>query len=300
MFSTWVVAYYYPVTMSNFVSVREPTSGSVIVNGVRLQYYDWGGDGPPLVLLHATSFLSRVYASIATALTAVGHVFSYDQRGHGDSDPAPEGDCYSWFRTVDDLEGFITAMGFKRVLGFGHSAGATAFGAVGSQRPELISRAVLAEPVLFETDPQEGLDPLAAMTLKRKRSFDSVEAMFENFKDKFPYSTWRPDVLRAYCEYGTRLTPDGKRELKCTPEVEAEIYTRSRDFDGRDRLLRCTVPMLIIFGEQSETPGVELHERLAAGLKNARVMVIPGAHHLITMEIPDRIAQMAVEFLRPE
>jgi lipase len=286
--------------MYNFASVSEPNSGSVIINGVRLRYYDWGGDGPPLVLLHATSFLTRIYAPIAAALTAVGHVFSYDQRGHGDSGPAPEGDEYSWFRTADDLEGFITAMGFKGVLAFGHSAGATAFGAVGSRRPELISRAVLAEPVLFATDPQEGLGPLAALTLKRKRSFDSVEAMFDNFKDKFPYSTWRPDVLRDYCEYGTRPAPGGKRELKCTPEVEAEIYSHAGDFDGRARLLRCAVPMLIIFGEKSESPGVDLHERLAAGLKNARVVVIPGAHHLITMEMPDRIARMAIEFLRPE
>ena len=101
-------------------------------------------------LLHATGFLGRIYAPIASALTRIGHVYSYDQRGHGDSSPAPDGQ-YDWQRTMDDLAGFITAMGFRGVRAFGHSAGATAIGSLACERPDLISRAVLAEPVIFES-----------------------------------------------------------------------------------------------------------------------------------------------------
>jgi pimeloyl-ACP methyl ester carboxylesterase len=119
----------------------EPKSGDVIVNGIRLRFLDWGGEGTPIVLLHATGFLGEIYRPIAQALTPIGHVYSYDQRGHGDSE-RPRNDINGWDITASDLEGFIEAMGFKQVRGIGHSAGATAFGALASRRPELVSRDV--------------------------------------------------------------------------------------------------------------------------------------------------------------
>ena len=105
------------------MSIVEPKSGSIEVNGVRLHCLDWGGAGDPIVLLHATGFLGRIYAPIATALTRIGHVYSYDQRAHGDSSLALDGQ-YDWQRTMDDLAAFIEAMGFRGVRAFGHSAGA--------------------------------------------------------------------------------------------------------------------------------------------------------------------------------
>src|SRR5258708_170635 len=193
----------------------EPKSSFLDVNGVRLHTLDWGGNGEPIVMLHATGFLGRIYRPIAERLRTIGQVYSFDQRGHGDSSPSPD-DEYDWQRTMEDLEGFITTMGFTSVRGFGHSAGATAIGGLASERPNLISRAVLVEPVLFETpdSPELGWrNPFYERTLKRKRVFDSVEAMFANFDRKPPYDSWRKDTLRDYCEFGTRTNADGKREL---------------------------------------------------------------------------------------
>ena len=90
---------------------------------------DWGGDGPPIVIVHATGFLNYVYRPIAMALRSIGRVYGYDQRGHGASEVPPV-DELNWFRTADDLETFLTAQGFSGVRAFGHSAGATAIAAV--------------------------------------------------------------------------------------------------------------------------------------------------------------------------
>src|SRR5260370_39434942 len=134
--------------MSQSVSQQEPRGGDVSVNGRKLHYLDWGGDGQPIVILHATGFLGRIYRPIAEALTSIGHVYSYDQRGHGDSEH-PKGDVFEWEARVTDLEGFLVAMGLGDVRGFGHSAGGTAIGALASIRPDLISRAVLASRLYF-------------------------------------------------------------------------------------------------------------------------------------------------------
>src|SRR5579863_7723910 len=108
-------------------NLDEPTSSFVNVNRVRLHTLDWGGDGAPIVILHATGFLGRIYRPLAERLRAIGHVYSYDQRGHSDSSAAPE---YTWDATMRDLEGFITAMGWSAVRAVGHSAGATAIGSL--------------------------------------------------------------------------------------------------------------------------------------------------------------------------
>jgi lipase len=284
---------------SNFT---EPASSFIDVNGVRLHVLDWGGDGTPIVFLHATGFLGRIYRPLLEPLRAIGHVYSYDQRAHGDSSAAPDGD-YTWDATMRDLEGFIIAMGWSNVRAIGHSAGATAIGSLASERPDLISRAVLAEPVIFESPeaPELGWrNPFIERTLKRRRTFDSVEAMYANFERKPPYDTWQKQILRDYCEFGTRPTRDGKRELKCIPEIEARFYETARDFDGLDRILRATVPLLVFFGGRSDSLGASLSGKVANELKNGRVIDVADAGHFLPMEKPDYVADQAVKFLRPE
>ena len=52
-----------------------------------LVVHDWGGDGPPVLLAHPTGFHGVVWAPVAERLVAAGRrVWSFDFRGHGDSD----------------------------------------------------------------------------------------------------------------------------------------------------------------------------------------------------------------------
>jgi pimeloyl-ACP methyl ester carboxylesterase len=281
--------------MANPLSSNEPLSDYVRVNGLRLHYLDWGGDGPPIVIVHATGFLGRAYRPIALALRSIGHVYSYDQRGHGDSE-CPTVEEINWYRMADDLEGFLNAMGFRAVRSWGHSAGGTAIAAIADLRPELIARAMLVEPVIVDqNNPRQNW--LYDRTIKRKANFESLEAMYANFVGKLPYNTWHPDVLRDYCEYGSRPDADGRRWLKCTPAVEAKMYQSARDFNGLSHILASTVPTLVVFGEQSESPGgIEFAERIAHDAPQRRVMSLPDGGHLVPMEQPDKIAQIAIEF----
>jgi pimeloyl-ACP methyl ester carboxylesterase len=279
------------VTMSK----PEPIGADVQVNGVRLRYLDWGGTGEPIVLLHATGLLGRIYQPIIEDLRQIGRVYTYDQRGHGDSG-TPRHETYSWDDTVKDLKGFLETMGLRKVRGIGHSAGGTAIGVLSGLRPDLISRAVLMEPVLFDETVVIGRpDDLRERTLKRKRSFDSVGAMFANFKSKPPYNTWRKGILHAYCEYGTKPDAEGRRELKCDPLVEAQFYATAGEFNGLERLLRSEQPLLVMIGERSESPAIWVADKLEHGLKHGLVR-FPDNGHFLPMEDPDTVAKIAIEF----
>ncbi|HAL25242.1 MAG TPA: alpha/beta hydrolase, partial [Chloroflexi bacterium] len=57
--------------------------------------HDWGGEGAPILLAHATGFHGLVWRPVAERLVAAGrHVWSFDFRGHGDSDRSTNG--YAW------------------------------------------------------------------------------------------------------------------------------------------------------------------------------------------------------------
>ena len=274
----------------------EPRSFFLDANGIRLSCQDWGGEGPPIVILHATGFLGRVYRPIALALRSTGHVYSYDQRGHGDSSRPADGD-YSWAGTTADLKAFIVSMKLEGARGLGHSAGATAIGSLAGAEPALISRAVLVEPVVFDDEvPESAQDSLYERTRKRKRWFESAEAMFRNLERKPPFNTWRHDMLHDYCEYGTRPAPQGGVELKCPPEIEAEFYSRAREFPGLTLMLKSRSPLLLMFGEKSDSTGAKIVDKIAAQLVNGTVVTIPGASHFLPMEQPEMVARTAAEF----
>jgi pimeloyl-ACP methyl ester carboxylesterase len=274
----------------------EPRNFFLDANGIRLSCQDWGGEGPPIVILHATGFLGRVYRPIALALRSTGHVYSYDQRGHGDSSRPADGD-YSWASTAADLKAYIVAMKLEGARGLGHSAGATAIGSLAGAEPALISRAVLVEPVVFDDEvPESAQDSLYDRTRKRKRWFESAEAMFRNLERKPPFNTWRRDMLHDYCELGTRPAPQGGVELKCLPEVEAEFYSRAREFPGLALMLNSRSPLLVMLGEKSDATGIKIAAKIAAQLVNGTVVTIPDASHFLPMEQPEMVARTAAEF----
>jgi pimeloyl-ACP methyl ester carboxylesterase len=155
--------------------------------------------------------------------------------------------------------------------------------------------------VVFEsaTAPELGWrNPFIERTLKRRRIFESVDAMYANFENKPPYNTWRKDILRDYCEFGTRPTSDGKRELKCAPEVEAKFYETASQFDGLERILRAAAPLLVMFGARGDSLGASLSGKVARQIKNGRVIDVAGTGHFMPMEKPEFAAESAIEFLK--
>jgi len=80
----------------------------VHVGTQRLACHDWGGDGPPVLLAHATGLHGLVWRPVAERLVDSGrHVWSFDFRGHGDSGRSAEG--YAWDRFADDVIGVLAA-----------------------------------------------------------------------------------------------------------------------------------------------------------------------------------------------
>lgn len=86
--------------------------------GVELEVLDWGGSGPPLVLL-ACYLSAHVYDTFAPTLTSQFHVYGMTRRGIGASDKPATG--YSVQQSSNDLHEVFNALSLPRVLLVGHS-----------------------------------------------------------------------------------------------------------------------------------------------------------------------------------
>jgi pimeloyl-ACP methyl ester carboxylesterase len=274
-----------------------PTDRFVAANGLRLHVLDWGGHGTPVLLLHATGFHAHLWDPIARQLSPRYRVFALDARGHGDSEKPEDG--YDWSAFIADVIGFMDALGLDGALGAGHSLGATTLAGVASQRPDLFERIVLLDMILFPREFRglsEAENPMAVAARKRREHWRSREAIFQSYRPRAPFDTWREECLRLYIDHGTELGDDGSAQLKCPGRIEAQVFGMASTFDAWEVLERVTVPTLLVRGERSET----LSERDAAQalgrVRLGRLLTMKATTHFIPMEEPEAVVAAIEEF----
>jgi pimeloyl-ACP methyl ester carboxylesterase len=297
----------------------EPTEGYVEVNGVRLHWLRWEAEGgvarPPVLLLHATGFLAWLWQPVAEALASRFTVWAIDARGHGDSllsrqQAAASGQraMYDWHNFVDDCAGFMDAVGLRGIPVVGHSSGGATAAFLAATRPEYVSRLVLIEPIVRPPGYEGGVqrpNELSEGARKRRPVWESREEMVESYRRKDAFSAWRPEVLRLYAEHGTRRLEGGDGvsgpfELKCWPEVEAQVFENSASLDTWEVAAQIAVPTLVLVGETTNQYLRMMASGLAQRVPGARLETIEGAGHLAPMERPEAVAAMVREWLEAE
>jgi len=270
--------------------------------GPALAVHAWGGDGPPVLLAHPTGFHGVVWAPVASALVDAGrHVWSFDFRGHGDSDPAPGGD-YDWAGFGADVGAVVDHLdlaGQPGLLGVGHSKGGAALLQAEADRPGTFERLYCFEPIVFPTDdppPPDPANPMSAAARRRRAVWPDRDAAFESYSSRPPLSVLDPEALRAYVDHGLRDRPDGTVELKCTPEHEARVYETGGRNGMYSRLGAIRCPVVVACGAPTDAINEAVAGMLAARLPRGRVEVFEGLGHFGPLQDPERFATAVLRF----
>ncbi len=260
-------------------------------DGFDVVSFDLGGDGPPILMAHATGFHGQVWRPMANALADGFHCYSFDERGHGDS-TRPPGHSYDWTGFADDALTVVDGLGLDRPFGVGHSAGAAALLMAEAFRPGTFRAFYLWEPVVMPFDgpvgPQE--NPLSEGALRRREVFPSKDAAFDNFASKPPFSILHADALRAYVDHGFTDTDDGQVRLKCRPADESQVYRMGSAHPAFSRFGDVQCPVVIACGSETNAFGPQLIELQAARLPHARTEVFDGLGHFGPLEDPAAVA----------
>jgi esterase len=267
----------------------------------KIVYYDSGGGvagEPPIVLLHGVTFRAEDWENIFPRLGTRYRVIAYDARGHGKSGRAPS---YALDDLVGDLIHVLRDLAGAPAIVIGHSLGGATALVAAAREPSLVRGLVLEDPWLSQyraatwrseyfrilraalgqrEDPRAFAKALSAIplpepgprgerTIGEVRGFYSVERL----------TTYYKDVDAAVLDQVlTRDEPGTKSIAEASAGVKPPV-------------------LLLVAGTGSALVDGEA-DRLAASIKDVKVMRFPGVGHRIHGLRPEPFLEALEPFLR--
>ena len=279
----------------SFDEVVLPEQHRVTVNGLGFRYLDWGTKGlRPILFLHGGALTAHTWDLCCLALRDDYHCMALDQRGHGDSDWAPDVD-YSISAQREDIKGFAKAAELDQFVLVGMSMGAINGLAYAIAYPETLSALVLIDAGPNVRRPGS----------RRIRDFvnggaepETLEAIIERAMSFNPRRD--PLILRRSLMHNLRQQTDGtwfwKYDRRRFQQMGGDQHAAERH-GLADGLARVTCPTLVVRGGESDVFHDEDAERLAAGLPDGRRVTIPKAGHTVQGDNPKDLATALRDFL---
>ncbi len=279
-----------------FHEENEPVDRWVRANGMNFHLLEWGDPGKPGVLmLHGASQQAHSWDFISLGLSSEYHVLVLDQRGHGDSDWAPDGD-YSIEAAQGDLDGIVDALGLADFNLMGHSMGGRNSFVWASRHPGM-----LRSLTIVDTGPEtvrQGSD-----RIRRFRELPDNLDTFEEFADRVQEYTGRSreQVLGAL-QYSIRQGADGKWTWKYDKVMRQSGRTESYWTPEQlwDCVKRIDCPTLVTRGDRSDIFAAETMDRMCEDIADCTCVTIANAGHLVQGDNPvDFLAAARAHLARP-
>lgn len=249
------------------------------------------GVGRPLVLLHAFPLSSAMWLDQREGLSARARVITPDQRGFGGSPLGPSSatDAPSLDACADDLADLLDALGLGQVVLGGLSMGGYVAMAFLRRHPERVEALLLAD-----TKASADAEPARANRLRIADALDTDPASSVLVDDVLPA------LLGEATTSGRPLVTGRVRGLlQAAPAPAAAWAQRAMAArpDSLDVLRGTDVPALVVVGEQDALSPVADAQAMAEALPQGRLVVLPEAGHLSSLETPDLFNAAVLELL---
>lgn len=267
------------------------TRRSFIVNGLTLRALEWGQPGQPaLCFLHGGSAHSHWFDVVVPAFVDRFHMISLDQRGHGESDWAPDA-RYGTEDFASDLLGVLDALGWGRVVVVGHSMGghnSMGFSAWHADRVRGLC-VVDSRPALSA----EHLKNMHRRGHRGPRRHETLDLALKSFRLLPPETLAEPDLLEHLGRQGV-----AEREGRFLYRFDPQCNGARRPVDGWALLPDIKAPTLLVRGELSPIMPEEMAERMAAAIPHATLITMLGVYHHLVLDAPDAFSRILDDFLR--
>ncbi|WP_407111918.1 alpha/beta fold hydrolase (plasmid) [Streptomyces sp. DSM 116494] len=270
-------------------------TGNIVVDGVRLAYWDQGR-GMPVIFIHGTPSHSYEWRDVVPHVEAGGfRAVTYDLLGYGRSERPVDRDT-SVAAQTDLLAHLLDALDIDRADIVAHDIG----GAIGLRfavaRPERVRRLMVIDSVSYDSWPSptwrriidEHLDDCMSMS---QEAFDDLltRQLAMTVADA---SLMTGDVLRSY------LAPHRSALGRASFfEHQVRHYDAKYTEEISDALGRLTMPVRLLWGEEDQWQPLRYARRLSDAIPDADLVTVPDAGHFLMEDAPARVVEEIRNFL---
>ena len=248
------------------------------VNGVRLHYVEQGSGPEVVVFSHSYLVDWSHFKPQIDALSGRYRCIAFDHRGHGASERPRAG--YDMENIYEDAIAFIEAIGCAPVHFVGLSTGGFIGLRLGFRRPDLLR------------------------TLTLMDTSAEAEPVSNRFQYELMMRMIRVVGMRPFASYITSLF--FSKNLRSHPTHQAEVgrFRQMIAGDDKDAMIRfgrgifgrqsvteqladIEVPTLVIVGEKDKSQPPARAKRIADGIPNSQLLIVPNAAHISNFDGAD-------------
>ncbi len=255
----------------------QPEIGSYIdAGGIKTNYLE-AGSGPPVVLVHGSGPGVSAYANWRMNIADLArhfHVYAPDMAGFGFSDKPTEAG-YSMAGWVDQLVGFLDALGIERASLVGNSFGGGLGIKMAVQHPGRLDRLVLMGAMGVSFPITEGLDQVWG-----------YQPSFENMRRTLDYFAFSRELVNdelAEVRYRAALAPGVQEAFSSMFPAPRQRWVEAMA-TPEDQIRAIPHETLIIHGRDDQVIPVSNAYRLVSLIERAELHVFGRCGHWSQIE----------------
>ena len=218
---------------------------------------------------------------ISLPLSEHYRVLALDQRGHGDSQWAPDGD-YSVEAQLRDIDGFVRSLGLENFVLIGHSMGGRSSFIWASRNAEKLKALVIVD--IGPDASRQGQN-----RIRRFRELPDELDTLEEFAQRVEAYTGRSrEQTLGALKYSIGQRSDGKWTWKYDKLLRSAGYVPSGW--TQEQMWEClphiTCPTLVVRGRESDIFTEATMDRMVETIPHCSTVTIPRAGHLVAGDNP--------------
>jgi non-heme chloroperoxidase len=296
----WIVVVYICFAAASPAQIDSTPHKILFVSvdkDVKLEVLDWGGSGPPLILLPGLGDTAHVFDNFALKLTPSYRVFGITPRGFGvSSAPSAEVANYSADRLGDDVAAVIAALSLARPFLAGHSVAGEVLSAVATRHADVVSALIYIDAgypyALY--DKAHGDLVLDCITLRSKLNEFHLGTLPRN-------PTKVDELLRDVRQLEEELHQRQQVLSQDAPPHPIDNPISVALLDGQQKFTTISLPVLAIFNVPHSPAFRRTMEDQAqafeAQVPDARIVRIANADHYLFQSKADEVVSVMNAFI---
>ena len=255
------------------------------INGFSMAFTD-AGSGMAVVFLHGYPLNRNIWAPQIDALQTRFRVIAPDLRGFGESEVTSGPSTMDVL--ADDVHALLQQLGVRSAVVAGHSMGGYVALAFARRYPELLRGLVLVNTRAGADSPEGKANRQAGAERARREGAAAIaEDMLPKLLAPATFSS-APAFVESMRQMMTNTSPEAM--------ANAQLGMAARE-DARDVLESLFLPLMVVTGADDKLIPPSESTAMAEIVPGARLIMLPNAGHLVSLEAAEPFNAALLEFL---